>query len=1688
MLAPLPSAKPMSSDEEARDPTLKEDRQAFLLNLSDVLRGIENPVAIQEEACRLLGIHLDVCRVVYAEPDMEGSAVPMAQYVNGVEHVSAGLGVAAFDERLAEACRRGRPVVQADVSSDPHLTAEQKEAYARWQIGAYVVVPLVQGEGVISRLAVHHLHAHAWSDAEVELVAETAERLWTALERALSAAALRRSEERFRALVTASSYVVYRMNVDWTATLDADRQGPTQPWGMDAIHPEDRPAVAAAIQRAIVSKSTFELEHRVQQVDGSTGWTLLRAVPLLDDKGEVTEWFGAASDVTGRKRDEEVLRENEERQAFLLTLSDSVRAMGDPNQIKETATRMLGQHLAMSSMGYAEVEADGDTMWAGGEYQDASTPHIKGWFRLSDFGAGFGIALRAGREVYSTDIATDPRGGGSASLVSGMPDLHAVAALPLIKNGTLVACLYAAHFQPRDWPETDRQLMREVAERTWAAVERARAEQALAADLRDTQLLREMGARFVLEKGEMQSLCDELNEAARKLTHAEGGTVQIYDPEAGQLLLQSVFGFPADARERFGRVDAGAATACACALVAGIRTFVDFDDATLEDPKGNLRWHVDAGYLSGQSTPLIARSGRVIGMVSTHWQRRRRPSERELRFLDLLARQAADLIEQWQSQCGLRESEERLAAELSDTRHLQQISSQLLLEDNSQALYGQIVDAAIGLLKSDAGCIRMREPETNDLLLLAWRGFNPASVRFWQRVGQGHPSSWGLALSTEARVIVPDVEKWAPLADSAELGHYRLSGLKAVQSTPLISRNGHVVGVLSTCWQSAHEASERELRLLDVLARQAADLIERQISADALRSSEERYRTLFESIDEGFCLIEMLFDENDMPIDYRFIEANPAFEKHTGLHDPLGRTMREMAPDHDQHWFEIYGRIALTGFPERFELPAEALGRFYDVYAFRVGTPEQRRVGILFDDITGRKLTEDLLRQEADLDAFRVALNDALHSLTDPAEVQAAATRVLGVHLQATRALYAEVASDKDAHHYAVLQDYGVPGEPSLIGDYKVTEQDKAFFEELRAGRTVMVSDTAQGARSHGASPTWSLSDMHAFMAVPSLKDGRRMAFIAVCQTEARKWTEAEIAVVEEAAERAGAAVESARFEQALRHGEERQAFLLALSDAIRPLSTPDDIMEMAVGMLGRQLQATQAGYAETDNGESYIDVRVDWTEEGGKSGVGLHPMTCQTEADIRSYQAGQPWVVEDAETDPRPTVRNAAAACIEAGARAMVNVPLIKDGRWAAMLYATSGVARRWSNAEIELVREVAERTWTALELARAQAALREAKEAAETANQSKDHFLAVLSHELRTPLTPVLMTVDSLQQDASLSPAVREDLAMMKRNIQLETKLIDDLLDISRITSGKLALHVSSVDLNDVVRNVCRICGPLIRERGIELKIRLDRAGGVINADPARLQQVLWNVLMNAIKFTPAGGSITVGTSWLSGERCEVRISDNGAGITPDVLPHIFNAFEQGGANITRQFGGLGLGLAICKALVELHHGSIRAESPGPGLGAAFIIELPGRAMTATAKIRLAAPSKPEQSGHLRLLVVEDHADTMRTLAALLRRAGFTVVTAPSVTAAIETAKGGAFDLLVSDLGLPDGTGYDVMRNVHALLGIPGVAMSGFGMEEDIRRSREAGFSEHLVKPIDIAELIATIRRVAAKRLNPP
>ncbi|HSN88920.1 MAG TPA: ATP-binding protein [Thermoanaerobaculia bacterium] len=385
----------------------------------------------------------------------------------------------------------------------------------------------------------------------------------------------------------------------------------------------------------------------------------------------------------------------------------------------------------------------------------------------------------------------------------------------------------------------------------------------------------------------------------------------------------------------------------------------------------------------------------------------------------------------------------------------------------------------------------------------------------------------------------------------------------------------------------------------------------------------------------------------------------------------------------------------------------------------------------------------------------------------------------------------------------------------------------------------------------------------------------------------------------------------------------------------------------------------------------------------------------------------------------------------------------------------------------------------------------LRQAKEAAEAANQAKDRFLATLSHERRTPLTPVLAVVSSLERDERLDALVREELAMIRRNVELEARLIDDLLDLTRITRGKIELHSEVIDLRQVLDHALQTCcSPELAARCPRIVTDLAEGDHRVWGDASRLTQVLWNLLSNAVKFTPAEGTITVrsrrepgeGAGWLG-----IEIRDDGIGIEPDVLPRLFEGFEQGERSITRQFGGLGLGLAISKAIAEMHGGSLTAASEGRGRGATFTLRLPDRGDLAVKEADRAAEAGGTDNAArpLHLLLVEDHADTAEAMADLLRLLGHRVDVAGTVAAALAIAGRSAadpFDLVVSDLGLPDGTGHDLMRELTRLHGLQGIALSGYGMEEDVRKSREAGFARHLTKPVNLQALESAIRQAAA------
>jgi len=377
----------------------------------------------------------------------------------------------------------------------------------------------------------------------------------------------------------------------------------------------------------------------------------------------------------------------------------------------------------------------------------------------------------------------------------------------------------------------------------------------------------------------------------------------------------------------------------------------------------------------------------------------------------------------------------------------------------------------------------------------------------------------------------------------------------------------------------------------------------------------------------------------------------------------------------------------------------------------------------------------------------------------------------------------------------------------------------------------------------------------------------------------------------------------------------------------------------------------------------------------------------------------------------------------------------------------------------------------------------LLEAEKAARVASKAKDQFIAALSHELRTPLTPVLAAVTALDGRLDVPANLRGMCAMIRRNVLTEARLIDDLLDVTRISQGKMRIDRQPTDVHEAVREVIETLATEIGAKHLWLGLSLDAADHNAAADPVRLKQVFWNLVRNAVKFTPDGGKIEV-RSWNSssnGNRwLRVEVSDNGVGFDPEVGARLFEPFEQA-ANTPERSGGLGLGLAICRGVMELHGGSVVANSRGPGTGARFVVEIDTTDEAPVAAEREQVPPGEPPETKPRILLVEDDQDTGDALGILLHTAGYDVRTVRSAQAALDSDLD-TVDLMISDIGLPGVSGLDLMRDIRRNRPLRGVALSGYGTEADIRASEEAGFSAHLTKPITFDRLLATIRRVSA------
>jgi signal transduction histidine kinase/ActR/RegA family two-component response regulator len=561
------------------------------------------------------------------------------------------------------------------------------------------------------------------------------------------------------------------------------------------------------------------------------------------------------------------------------------------------------------------------------------------------------------------------------------------------------------------------------------------------------------------------------------------------------------------------------------------------------------------------------------------------------------------------------------------------------------------------------------------------------------------------------------------------------------------------------------------------------------------------------------------------------------------------------------------------------------------------------------------------------------------------------------------------------------------------------------------------------------------------------------------------------------------------------RRAENRLDVLVRVSELIRTIQNPDELSYAVAETLGSHLNVRRCLFNETDIERDLEIVHRDYTD-GAESVAGEHRISEYSSITTREMQLGKTVVNYDSKTDPR-TAADYGHIYEPNGERAYVAVPLMREGKWVASLWVSDDRPRQWTKEELSLLQTVAERTWTAIEKLRAEAererlltSVQEARDAAEKANQLKDEFLATLSHELRNPLNVILGYSELLlrMREIEESPRLVQMGEALRRNAQSQSQLINDLLDLSRLQRGKISLNQETVSLPAIIDNAVETVRADAAAKGIDIRVNVGDQLLLVEGDRLRLQQIAWNLLNNAVKFTPAGGSIEIGLS-NENESAVFMVTDTGQGIDASFLPHVFEMFRQADGSNRRRHGGMGIGLALVHQLVQLHGGKISAESDGPNKGARFIVRLPLLRETAQLGSTVASPGPVELNvfAQTNFLIVDDSEDTIAMLRELLKVAGANVMTATNGADALRLAAENEFDVILSDISMPEMDGFEFLQRLRKIDGrqnVPVIAITGFGRNDDMARARAAGFYSHLTKPLNLQVLTNVLQELAKER----
>ena len=1005
---------------------------------------------------------------------------------------------------------------------------------------------------------------------------------------------------------------------------------------------------------------------------------------------------------------------------------------------------------------------------------------------------------------------------------------------------------------------------------------------------------------------------------------------------------------------------------------------------------------------------------------------------------------------------------------------------------------------------------------------------------------------------------------------SDQLAAFKAIGTRAWMAVPLL-KNGKLSALMSVHNGGPRFWSDDEVELLGEVAERTWDAVERARAERSLLERQSRYSTLFNSIDEGFCIIEFLDGPHGSLSDYIHVEANPSYTANAGIPNVVGQKVRDMVPDEAEGWVNIYRDVLLTGNSVRFERELVATGRHLELAAFRIGTAEQRQVAVLFMDITKRKRAEaEARRSQERYQAFMRHSAEGIWrcELDQPMPVDLSVEQMLDFAYA-----NASLAECNDAMARMYGYERGQELEGARLGDLipRTPENEAyltAFFEnnfkfiggesmeKHRDGHTVHFSNNlvgivedghvvrvwgtqsditerkrAEDALKHELASTRTLAQVSTSLVhggeTERLYDKIVAAASSIMGSEFASMQEldAESGHLKLVASHNYSAEAKKRFQWitpqnctscsvALRKGER---IMIDDIEACSWLAGTDDLEVFRISGI-RAMQSTPLLSRE---GRTLGMISTHWAHEHQASPEDLRvfDVLARQAADLIERARSERLLLES-ESFNR-SLMDASPDCVKVldvrGQLLLMNPPgmclmevddftTIKGNHWCGLwpkeeqhhvqdaidralageetefeaFCPTAKGTPKWWEVRVRPVRESAGGPVVRiLSISRDVTEKRGAEHALRDADQRKDEFLATLAHELRNPLAPLRNGLEVLQTAMDEPETLERIREMMDRQVNQMAHLVDDLLDLSRISRGVIELRRASMDVHVAIHHAMEASKPLLQSKGHKLLLELHMAPLMVDADSTRLSQIFGNLLDNAGKYTDPGGTIHV-TSRVGDGNAEISIRDTGIGLTAEQAPKVFDMFSQVDRQHDRTRGGLGIGLHIVKRLAEMHGGSITVTSEGLQKGSCFTLRLPLSEVPAPARASNghAATTRP-----LRVLLTDDNVDAVTMLSMLLRKAGHQVVVAHSGEEALQKGADLGPQVIILDIGMPGMDGYETCRRLRALewgKAAYVVALTGWGQSEDRQRSREAGFDHHLVKPVDRAELVKVLSTV--------